>query len=241
MSTDLTSHRGTETQREGRVRVFALALLLVVLASAGWAQDSLAGRYSLRGVREMAAEIVLGRDGRFAFALTYGALDQVAQGKWSRRGNRVVLVSESAPPPSFGSASMETRPEAHYERLGDAAPLVVRVTEPESGAGWRNVDVAVELSDGRTVTGTTVQGGRVEFPVAAWKGARLRRIGVAYPAASVARRWYTVPDAAVRTMVVDLQPGSIIKPAFATRTLYVTTVAGRTALRMEGGPGTFVR
>ncbi len=233
---DLISHRGTETQRGA-----LLLALLVLLAAPGEAQEGLAGRYSLQGVREMAAEIVLGGDGRFEFALTYGALDQVARGSWTRRGDRVQLVAESGPPPSFGSAGMETRAEAQYERLGDAAPLVVRVTEPESGGGWRNVDVAVELSDGRTVSGTTAPGGRAEFAVAAWKGARPRRIGVAYPAAQVPRRWYAVPDPAVRTMTVELAAGNIIPPAFKTKTLHVTTLRGRTALRMEGVPGTFIR
>jgi hypothetical protein len=224
-----------------------MSALLAVLVLAGWiaapagAQEELAGRYVLRGVREMAAELVLGSDGRFAYALTYGALDQGAQGSWSRRGDRVVLTSDSAPPPSFGGATMETRPEAQYERLGNAAPLVVRVTSPESGAGWRNVKVTVELSDGRTVTGTTMPGGRAEFAVAEWKRAGLRRIGVEYPAASVPRRWYAIPDPAVRTMVVDFEPGNMIRPAFTTKTMYITTVGGRRALRMDGGPGTFVR
>jgi hypothetical protein len=222
-------------------RVVLWLLAGIVIAGPLRAQEELAGRYSLQGVREMAAVIVLGRDGRFAFALTYGALDQGAEGSWTRRGDRVLLVSDTRPPPAFGGASMETRPEAQYERLGNAAPLVVRVTSPESGAGWRNVEVAVELSDGRTVTGTTVQGGRAEFPVAAWKGARLRRIGVAYPAASVARRWYAVPDPKVRVLAVDFEPGSMIKPAFQTQTLHVTTAGGRTALRMDGVPGPFVR
>jgi hypothetical protein len=216
-------------------------LLLAAGAPRAWTQQELAGSYVLRGVREMAARLDLGSDGRFAYAFTYGALDQGAQGSWSRRGDRVVLMSDRAPPPSFGGATMEVRPEAHYERLGSAAPLVVRVTSPESGAGWRGVRVTVELSDGRTLTGTTAAGGRVEFAVAEWKRARLRRIGVVYPAASHARRWYAVPDPAVRTIVVDFDPGNMIEPAFRTRTLYITAVGGRTALRMEGGPGTFVR
>lgn len=205
------------------------------------AQPDLAGRYTLRGVREMGAELVLGRDGRFAFGLAYGALDQAARGTWSRRGDRVVLVADRPPPPAFTSATMEPRPEAQYERLGKAAPLVVRVVTPEEGMGWRNVEVVVELSDGRTRTGSTMPGGRVEFPVAEWRGARLRRIGVAYPAGGVARRWFTVPDPAIRTMIVELAPGNLVKPAFETRTLHVTTSGTRTALRMDDVPGLFVR
>ncbi|QEL54887.1 ankyrin repeat domain-containing protein [Chromobacterium paludis] len=57
------------------------------------AMAKLAGDYYLRGVREVGSQIRLGADGRFAFMLSYGAVDQVAQGQWGLRGKEVWFQS----------------------------------------------------------------------------------------------------------------------------------------------------
>ena len=58
------------------------------------ARGPLAGGYRLQGVREMASEIVLRRDGRFTYALAYGALDESTEGRWRVRNGQVVLQSD---------------------------------------------------------------------------------------------------------------------------------------------------
>jgi hypothetical protein len=55
------------------------------------ADASLAGHYYLHGVMEVGSELELKADGRFAYTLAYGALDELASGCWSRTGGVVTL------------------------------------------------------------------------------------------------------------------------------------------------------
>jgi hypothetical protein len=50
---------------------------------------------------EMAAGLELKPDGRFNYALSYGALDEQATGKWTVRGDSVVLTSDPVVAPRF--------------------------------------------------------------------------------------------------------------------------------------------
>jgi hypothetical protein len=46
---------------------------------------------------EIAARLVLRPDGRFAYALSYGALDEQAQGRWVEADGKVLLTTEPKP------------------------------------------------------------------------------------------------------------------------------------------------
>jgi hypothetical protein len=83
----------------------ASAVLLVAAESAvtgrAMAQStSLVGTYDGRQM-EMAAGLELLANGRFRYALAYGALDEQAAGKWTLRGDSVLLTSDPASPPRF--------------------------------------------------------------------------------------------------------------------------------------------
>lgn len=55
---------------------------------------------------ELATRLVLRADGRFQYALSYGALDEQAQGRWIEKEGQVLLTTEPAPkPPRFGVVS----------------------------------------------------------------------------------------------------------------------------------------
>ena len=55
----------------------------------------------------MAAGIELLPGGRFRFALSYGALDQHAEGRFRQEGNRILLTTEPTPrPPAFSLADV---------------------------------------------------------------------------------------------------------------------------------------
>ncbi|CAN2534927.1 hypothetical+protein [Methylocapsa aurea] len=56
------------------------------------ADPSLAGHYYLSGVMETGSELLLRPDGRFDYMLAYGALDELASGCWSRKGDMVTLT-----------------------------------------------------------------------------------------------------------------------------------------------------
>jgi len=55
---------------------------------------------------EMAARLVLRPDGKFGYALSYGALDEQAQGRWVEADGKVLLTTEPKPkPPRFAVVS----------------------------------------------------------------------------------------------------------------------------------------
>ena len=70
----------------------------------------LAGRYHLDGIMETGSELLLGKDGRFQWYFTYGALDLDAEGRWQRDGDSVVLVPDIFHfPPQY--------PETEFKRM----------------------------------------------------------------------------------------------------------------------------
>lgn len=54
------------------------------------------GHYYLDGIMETGSELLLRSDGRFQWMMSYGALDMYAEGRWSRKGDRVVLQNDAA-------------------------------------------------------------------------------------------------------------------------------------------------
>lgn len=78
-----------------RTGALALACALVCGAAAPASAQpvSLAGTYDGRQM-EMAAALELTPDGRFRYALSYGALDEEAAGRWAVSGNRVLLTGD---------------------------------------------------------------------------------------------------------------------------------------------------
>jgi hypothetical protein len=63
-------------------------------------QAALAGRYD-GGQMEMAVALELGADGRFRYALSYGALDEQAEGTWTAADGEVQLTSDPLVLPRF--------------------------------------------------------------------------------------------------------------------------------------------
>lgn len=111
----------------------ALAAMLLVAAPAA-AQSPLAGDYD-GGQMEMAARLRLLPDGRFQFALSYGALDEVAKGRWVERDGRVLLTTEPTPrPPRFAVVSDTPSKDGRvYASLADpellqGSPLTLAIT-----------------------------------------------------------------------------------------------------------------
>lgn len=113
--------------------------LLAALLLAAPAAPSPVGHYRLQGVHDAASELILRADGRFAYALAYGALDEEATGRWRRVGNKVFLTTIPKPvPPAFSAGKA-----AHT----DTAPLTLHVTAPD-GRGIPGVDFRIEFETG---------------------------------------------------------------------------------------------
>ena len=77
-----------------------LAAVSTTAARRAESQASLVGTYDGNQM-EMAVSLELTADGRFRYALSYGALDEQAAGRWTTRGNQVLLTSDPVTPPRF--------------------------------------------------------------------------------------------------------------------------------------------
>lgn len=73
---------------------FATFALLIAAPAMAEASKDVVGHYYLQGVRETGSELLLMPDGRFQWYLAYGALDQNADGTWTRKGDVVTLTSK---------------------------------------------------------------------------------------------------------------------------------------------------
>lgn len=112
--------------------------LLPALAGTMLAVSPLAGTYD-GSQTEMAARLRLAGDGTFQFALSYGALDESAKGRWREEDTRVLLTTEPQPkPPAFTAVSDKPAPAGQlYVTLADpdllqGAPVTVAVTYADS-------------------------------------------------------------------------------------------------------------
>lgn len=84
-----------------------LAAIALAFAASGAGPDAqprlptcLVGSYD-GGAPEIAAELELDSDGRFRFAMSYGALDEGAAGNWQSDGDTVYLTSDETVAPRF--------------------------------------------------------------------------------------------------------------------------------------------
>jgi hypothetical protein len=101
---------------------------------------SLAGRYDGHQI-EIAAALELGPDGRFHYALSYGALDEEARGKWEFDGTGVLLTSDPVVAPKF--VLLTARPL-------QAKRLKLTLDLPR-GMDRQYFKARVRLSDGRSI------------------------------------------------------------------------------------------
>lgn len=110
---------------------------------------SIAGTYD--GSRtEMAAWLELGEDGRYRYALSYGAVDEYSTGTWARQDGGIVLNSDPSTPPQFellGTEQGSGAPDAmtlHLEGNGNLpVSLFSAIVERADGTG-----TIADFSDG---------------------------------------------------------------------------------------------
>lgn len=213
------------------------------------AQDSLLGSYRMTGVRETAATLHLRPGGRFDFSLAYGGVDAAASGRWALVQERIELTTDEPPPPSLRRGRELDELASSYEDSGEEATLlVVKVVSSGRGMVWSNMEVTGEFSNGRKRTGITGRNGALGFlkrSDADWRGAALRRVTVAYPNGKVAPVTFELERATTRTLLVEFDPGALVRPAFPSMVLKVRrNPDGEVSLLMEredGDPVVFER
>ena len=143
--------RATLAQR-GRIgddawmRAATSALLFLCLAGASPPARSPVGHYRLVGEHDVASELILQADGYFQYALAAGALDEQAEGSWTREGDTVFLTTEPKPRPAVFAAGATARTSE--------TPLNVKVIWP-NGRGAALIDLRVGFDGGEPAEGYT--------------------------------------------------------------------------------------
>ena len=180
---------------------------------------SLPGHYYLQGVREVGGELQLSKDGRFDYAMSYGAVDILAQGTWRSDGKRVYLDTPPVEPASvIGGVHAQTKTNDPADQLtvrvyvGDR-PVKVQVAMSSSEADYvgksaNHADSADDDSD------------RTKGVVAPIAPGALKALAVFLPLPS-GERWYTVDltklDPAARSIRIDLAlPESVTRSPLHT-------------------------
>jgi hypothetical protein len=167
----------------------------------------LAGRYD-GGQTEMAAFLELQPDGRFRYALSYGALDEQAEGRWEPDGSHVRLTSAPTTPPKF--VLLGARPT-------DAATLEVALDLPP-GVSRQYFNARVKLADGRTLEPQFAEGG-LEMPLA--PGDRPVSIALLLPVFGLEGEPAPLPAGKGAAVRFRFEPNDIGKVAFAREGLAV--------------------
>jgi hypothetical protein len=138
-------YRPTMAVRNRREFIFAASRVTLVTAAFAVAAPTMAQSPSLVGTydgrqMEMAAGLELLADGRFRYALAYGALDEQAAGKWSLRGDQVLLTSDPVRAPRFVLVSQ-----------GRGAPGMLRVDlDLPKGVSRQYFDALITKANGQT-------------------------------------------------------------------------------------------
>jgi hypothetical protein len=97
--------------KQWRNLLFAILMLASMDAMAD-KSPSMTGHYYLSGMMETGSELLFRPDGRFQWFISYGAMDQYAEGTWKQLGSKIVLTTDPAkvkPVPGSAFKQMELR------------------------------------------------------------------------------------------------------------------------------------
>lgn len=136
------------------------ALALSFSAGAASAADpaaaSLPGHYYLQGVMETGSELLLKKDGKFEWMLSYGNTDEQASGEWRVAGDVVTLVAgNGGKEPQF---RVFEESEMRIQKPAEAGLWVAIVGFPRLGP-MAGVEVKFEAQSGKTATAVSVANG----------------------------------------------------------------------------------
>ena len=190
----------------------ALAMFAMVLSPAALAADAagpaapawpqcLAGRYD-GSQTEMAAMLALEADGRFGYQLSYGALDEVAEGRWEADGTDVALTSDPVRAPKYSLVSDEP---------ANAPELRVSLDLPR-GISAQYFEVLVGFADGaRMIRQLSDEG--VVIPLEL--GRAVQSIAIMLPVFSVQSDPFLLSGGGGHVVKVRFEPNELGKVAFA--------------------------
>jgi hypothetical protein len=108
------------------------------------------GHYRAAAGPDLASELVIEANGHFEYALSYGALDEHAVGRWVRADKGIRLYTDPKPIPAAFSSSPPSK-------TGDAK-LSLLVAWPD-GRGIAGIDFRIGFAAGDPITGYTQHDG----------------------------------------------------------------------------------
>lgn len=120
------------------------------LASAEAGAQQVAGRYRLADGPDVASELLVRSDGHFQYMLMAGALDEYAEGHWSRTGETIQLFTDPKPVPATFSADRSAQSEQESLSLLVAWP---------DGRGIAGIDFRIGFDTGAPIAGYTQSSG----------------------------------------------------------------------------------
>lgn len=140
----------------------------------------LSGHYYLEGVNEVGSELLLKKDGKFQWGLSYGAVDQQADGTWTVAGNKVNLVTSSPD----GEPVFKLFTEDEFKKLGSHDEQMAGQWKAEVGipgrGGMPDVEIKFEANSGKSAIALTSGRGEAVVRMTGseiWTRAGLRRKG----------------------------------------------------------------
>lgn len=217
--------------------LFCSAVLSLPASAADATAASLPGHYYLEGAREVGSELLLKKDGKFEWMLSYGAVDQQASGEWRASSGEVTLVTgNGGKEPQF---RVFDESEMNIQKPAEAGLWVAIVGFPRQGP-MAGVEVKFESKSGKTATTVSVRNGDaiVKMPASEqWVRAGLRREG-----SNADYQWLVVPPERSRERIAAFavtDPQWIVGQAFKKLTLKVVQNALVVADAETGLSGTY--
>jgi hypothetical protein len=178
------------------------AAALALLGGTGSAADApaaLVGTYS-GSQMEVGTELRLEANGRFQYYLSYGALDETAQGTWTADGGGLVLTSDPVKEPVFELVGMTS---------GKGRKLAITLDVPQQLP--KQLFSVFALQPDGTAQEMNFDEGPLELPLTADK--RPRKIAVALSIFQVASRPYDIAPG-TRSMHFRFIPNDLGKVNF---------------------------
>lgn len=224
-------------------RAAAISPVVVAMAfiaqSAGVAADKsnapsdadLIGHYYLHDVHEVGSELLLSANHRFAFGLSYGAMDQSAQGSWHAAEGTVILTADKLPEPSFSwAAGQPSRSQDCMDGIDRPAVLVICINVANSGLVGSNIKVTAQFSNGKIRSGVTGRTGKLAFvdrSEPTWRGSIVKRLQFEIDGAKgVVSPWLDLPQGA-KSAIIKFDPGRLGQSAFESLNLRIDRSRGQ--------------
>lgn len=168
-------------------------------------QACLAGAYE-GGAMEIAAGLYLHADGRYDFALVYGALDEQSAGAWTADRGAVYLTSDAYVPPRITVA----------EQRAAAGRAFTFLLDLPAGASRQYFDVEVQQEDGQTATHQMGEDGLVLDP---GEGQRPVAVRLVFPLLDLASPAAVIPPGSGAEVRFRFEPNDAGKVSFEREAL----------------------